>query len=305
VRASQAFAAPVQPRRICMHDDYPLAVENRDVVAKLCGTCCRNEKPSVALKLLLPVYEFASAPPHINPLLYRDKHQLTDSHSAFRSSRHKTYLKSCLPATLAFTFPSRWKTRSWPNIGKLTHPSHQVLNKAHGIAWTYRRHPTSDSLYYIMPRLDTTEAVIARTIHLADQQSPPASPVHHGQPPGSESSDSTPSSSRSSFYVPSPDREAIVMDFEDAKSTSTEASSKRSGSFLSRLRRSKSQSTTISKQQAPQAKSHGRTDRLRNFVKFSRYQAGPDASLAANKKAYEEQMLRERSLDDGRIWLML
>jgi hypothetical protein len=233
-----------------------------------------------------------------------EHYQLTACHSAFKSG-HKTYQKPCLPATPASTFPSPSKTHSLQSTARLTHPNHRVLNKVHDTAQTYPRHPTSDYLYCTMPRLDTTEAVIARTAHLADQQSLPASPAHLAQRQGTDLSDSSPSSSRSSYYVPSPDREAIVMDFEDAVSTSTEASSKRSNSLLSKLRPSKSRSYKKSKQREQDEVSHGKTDRLRSFVKFSRYYSSPDMSLAENKRAYEQQMLRERSLDDGRIWLML
>ncbi|KAK3651559.1 hypothetical protein LTR56_005701 [Elasticomyces elasticus] len=144
-----------------------------------------------------------------------------------------------------------------------------------------------------------TEAAIARTLEVVELHSPTTSPVHR------EAATEQPISSRSSYYVPSPVREAVDMDmitsqdYDDAKSLATTKSKR---SIISKLKPS-------SNKPAPSqtgSDSHGKSDRLRSFTKFKGFFAGPELSLAANaRKAAEERKLGERSMHDGRTWLML
>ncbi|KAK4961820.1 hypothetical protein LTR10_002312 [Elasticomyces elasticus] len=146
----------------------------------------------------------------------------------------------------------------------------------------------------------TAEAAIARTLEVVELHSPTISPVHH------EAATEEPISSRSSYYVPSPVREAVDMDmimsqdYDDTKSLATTTKSKRS--IISKLKPSRNKP-------APSqtgSDSHGKSDRLRSFTKFKGFFAGPELSLAANaRKAAEERKLGERSMHDGRTWLML
>ncbi|KAK5689366.1 hypothetical protein LTR17_026311 [Elasticomyces elasticus] len=148
-------------------------------------------------------------------------------------------------------------------------------------------------------KLFITEAAIAQTLEVVELHSPTTSPVHR------EAATEQPISSRSSYYVPSPVREAVDMDmitsqdYDDAKSL---AITKSKRSIISKLKPSRNKPASSQ----TGSDSHGRSDRLRSFTKFKGFFAGPELSLAANaRKAAEEKKLGERSMHDGRTWLML
>jgi len=132
---------------------------------------------------------------------------------------------------------------------------------------------------------DAAEAVIARNLRLADLHSPPMSPVRRESRQGSEEDidlPSSPLSTRSSYYVPSDDRSTFPAELDDAGP----APEKRSFKLLRKLWRAKR--PTVEKR----GSSENTTRRLESFVKFQDVKAA-------------ERMLAERSLADGRTWLIL
>ena len=149
--------------------------------------------------------------------------------------------------------------------------------------------------------LDTDAAVIARTLKAVEQHSPVSRAHRTRREAATEEPEDPCMSSRSSYYVSSPDRETFQVDLDDTKSTVSSKRSRRSFSFLRKLRPSKKSPTAERRDAAT-----GKTDRLKRFVSFKGFYGGPEYSLEGSyARAAEAAMFGQRSAIHGSYWPVL